>query len=145
MTENTKVCPKCKTTYEYGTTRLNSYCHECHSAYGSVLRKLKLEHKVPDNHRCLICEKPESELKDIHGKNGRQQSKWALDHCHESGAFRGFLCRNCNNGLGRFEDDPELLIKAAAYLQHHFGRSWTGYWGYGGGINILIIAGFTEK
>lgn len=145
MTENTKVCPKCRKRYYQRTQRLGTYCDECNKDYNSVLKKLRSENSVPTDHKCLICQKSEEQLKDIHGRNGRMQSKWALDHCHGSGEFRGFLCRNCNNGLGRFEDDPELLIKAASYLQHHFGRSWTGYWGYWGGHQHLDYSRFHRK
>lgn len=40
-----------------------------------------------------------------------------VDHCHETGKTRGFLCRNCNVGLGYFKDDPEHLARAIHYLQ----------------------------
>jgi hypothetical protein len=33
--------------------------------------------------------------------------KLAVDHCHTTDAIRGLLCSDCNNGLGRFRDDPE--------------------------------------
>jgi hypothetical protein len=40
-----------------------------------------------------------------------------LDHCHKTGTFRGILCPNCNLSLGRFEDNPERLIRAAEYVR----------------------------
>jgi hypothetical protein len=56
--------------------------------------------------RCAICrsEKPG-------GRGG-----FAVDHCHTAGHVRGLLCVNCNNGLGRFKDDPVRLLAAADYL-----------------------------
>jgi len=40
-----------------------------------------------------------------------------LDHDHESGEWRGVLCRDCNIGLGLFKDNQALLLSAAIYLQ----------------------------
>jgi hypothetical protein len=39
-----------------------------------------------------------------------------LDHCHDTGMVRGFLCVRCNMGLGMFADDPLLLGQAIEYL-----------------------------
>ena len=49
----------------------------------------------------------------------KRHTPWRLDHCHETGEFRGFLCTNCNTGLGKFTDDPDILLNAIAYLQGH--------------------------
>jgi hypothetical protein len=40
-----------------------------------------------------------------------------LDHDHETGMLRGWLCHHCNTGLGLFRDSPELLHVAAGYLR----------------------------
>jgi hypothetical protein len=40
-----------------------------------------------------------------------------VDHCHQSGKVRGLLCINCNHGIGKFKDNPQLLRTAATYLE----------------------------
>ena len=57
--------------------------------------------------RCAICRT------DTPGGKGG----WHVDHDHETKAIRGLLCNNCNNGLGRFADDPVRLRGAVAYLE----------------------------
>ena len=41
----------------------------------------------------------------------------AVDHCHKTKIVRGILCRKCNQGLGLFNDNPQLLRSAASYLE----------------------------
>jgi hypothetical protein len=55
------------------------------------------------NHACGICERPFHRTPHI-------------DHCHVTGLVRGLLCHTCNVGLGHFDDNPALLVKAARYL-----------------------------
>lgn len=40
-----------------------------------------------------------------------------LDHDHSTGKIRALLCQQCNMGIGMFGDDPDLVVKAAAYLK----------------------------
>lgn len=63
------------------------------------------------NGKCKICGRAETQK--IRGKPFRL----AVDHCHSKGAIRGLLCRQCNTGLGAFNDDVELLSAAIAYLK----------------------------
>ena len=50
---------------------------------------------------------------------GAHGPRMAMDHCHTTGKVRAPLCSNCNNGLGRFLDRPDLLRAAADYLERH--------------------------
>lgn len=70
-------------------------------AFGTYAQMLTAQ-----NGSCAICEATEA--------GGR--GKFHVDHCHSSKAVRGLLCNDCNNGLGRFKDDIELLEKAILYL-----------------------------
>jgi hypothetical protein len=56
--------------------------------------------------RCPICHRVFESDRDAH-----------VDHDHDTGRVRGLLCNNCNNGLGRFKDDPSALRRAAEYLE----------------------------
>jgi hypothetical protein len=40
-----------------------------------------------------------------------------IDHDHGTGKVRGLLCRDCNQGIGRFHDNPAILRKAADYIE----------------------------
>lgn len=50
---------------------------------------------------------------------GDKQTSPHVDHCHETGKVRGFLCRRCNSVLGLVNDDQAILGKLAKYLGKH--------------------------
>ena len=55
---------------------------------------------------CAICLKPfEPGTKNFH-----------VDHDHKAGIIRGILCPACNLGLGHFQDNPDILKRAAWYI-----------------------------
>jgi hypothetical protein len=47
----------------------------------------------------------------------RSSMALCLDHEHLTGMFRGWICSNCNVGLGHFRDNAEALEKAARYIR----------------------------
>lgn len=81
--------------------RIKARRQEAYGLTHEELAVLLAQHEV-----CAICKTTEW------GKKGPQ-----VDHCHATGRVRGVLCSNCNQGLGRFADDPQRLRKAAEYLE----------------------------
>ena len=91
---NPLVGRKCRYKTRYGITLED---------YEKLLNRQK--------HRCVICG-----LTDVKAKI-RYNKRLEVDHDHKSKKVRGLLCDGCNNGLGRFEDNPKLLRKAIKYLK----------------------------
>jgi hypothetical protein len=63
---------------------------------------------------CAICKQEET----WKYKSGRIASL-SVDHCHTTGKIRGLLCRDCNQSLGKFKDDHNMLRAAYEYLSTH--------------------------
>ena len=63
--------------------------------------------------RCAICGNPPNP------DGVRAASRLHADHDHVTGRHRDLLCNSCNNGIGRFRDDPALLRAAAEYIERH--------------------------
>ena len=110
-----KVCIHCKILkpiHAYRTCRLyknmtqgeyvRSECKDCEK---KASRQLSLAKKQapPKPTFCDCCNQPTTHL--------------VLDHDHTTGLFRGWLCRNCNQGIGKLGDNIEGLMNAIDYLQ----------------------------
>ena len=64
--------------------------------------------------RCAICHMPETAT-----RNGEVKAL-AVDHNHTTGVVRELLCQTCNQMIGFAQDNPEVLRKAADYLDKHW-------------------------
>lgn len=60
------------------------------------------------NGRCAICFSPQPSGVSLY-----------IDHCHDTGAVRGLLCRPCNSGIGFLQDDVNRMKSAIRYLENH--------------------------
>ena len=107
---DTKICSHCqeeKNISFYGTVNSDNYgrlftktiCNTCSAHHQKIIKKHKEKYGPTKPNQCMICDK---------------ETTLQLDHCHETHAFRGWLCVNCNVGLGRL-DNETLLIKALEY------------------------------
>lgn len=128
-----KRCPKCSTAKLLGEfySPDAGYCKECSKRgvrewnkanpganraysvkklYGVAARDLQAMIAAQGD-ACAVC-----------GGRNRGNKSLGVDHDHATGAVRGLLCDSCNSGLGRFRDNPDLLIAAAWYLRRHKGQ-----------------------
>tara|TARA_A100001201_G_scaffold139794_1_gene132153 strand:- start:2 stop:553 length:552 start_codon:yes stop_codon:yes gene_type:complete len=117
-----RTCIKCEKLLPYTAFALRSEgfrrteCKVCTNQLAKIRSDLRKDNPPPDemNYQCPICLKYGYELQ---GGGGRNQSAWALDHCHETDTFRGYTCQRCNRGV--FRDDIPTIQRYIDYLQTH--------------------------
>jgi|GEM_PF-1636305 len=66
------------------------------------------------NNKCAICKLPSNLF----------NKELFIDHCHLTGKFRGFLCGNCNLGIGYFKDRKKLMLSAIKYLENNNAKTY---------------------
>ena len=117
---NGRVCSKCEIkkpneefSYCGGANYFRPECKQCNRELANIRKQLKAEHgNPPEDYQCPVCG---LKTDQVEGKGG-SAGAWVLDHCHDTGTFRGWLCQKCNRGLGCFGDSIEGLKLGIAYL-----------------------------
>ena len=111
--EGNRICIECDRDlpieeFYYESRRSEGFrcrCETCHKLYikvvpyGITVREYR-EAESRQKNACAIC---------------KRKMALVIDHCHESGEFRGLLCHRCNIGLAIL-DDEERSHAAADYL-----------------------------
>ena len=64
--------------------------------------------RPPEGTPCQICNKPM-----VYKRNA---DLMCFDHDPITHEFRGWICQNCNTGIGKLGDTPEGVLKALDYL-----------------------------
>lgn len=110
MTEK-KVCPGCLvekcmehfsiSNVKYNTIYKKKFCKLCCNKMTKVRNELK-KTAPPKPDICDCC--------------GKITSRFCLDHDHKTNKFRGWICDDCNTGIGKLGDTKEGLKTAYDYL-----------------------------
>lgn len=110
-------CKECNNDYHYQKYNLQDpeqvFKYNLKYQYGITDTDYELMLKSQEE-KCKICGQSET-TKNNNGKIKRL----SVDHDHKTGKIRGLLCDNCNNALGRFNDDIEILKAAITYLERN--------------------------
>jgi hypothetical protein len=84
-----------------GAYYLKKICRQCHTILEKERKKVR-KIAPPKPERCDRCHK---------------KTKLEVDHIHGLTTFRGWLCTDCNSGMGKLGDNLEGLLQAAVYLE----------------------------
>lgn len=116
-----RICKKCRRRLPIEAFERNrpnvwrSTCKECRKGKKSIpaeaRRSYEAQHPRPQigsDFYCRICERT------ITIENNRDVN---LDHDHATGEIRGWICNNCNTGIGALNDDVNLLKRSIRWLE----------------------------
>lgn len=122
----TKICRRCgnqKSIFDFeknqrsiaGKISRRGECKDCRKRKTPINQKAKRQYEqanpkppIGAMFRCPICDVSFTRqfVNDV-----------VLDHDHDTGEMRGYICRMCNSGIGMMEDSPTILARAIAWLQ----------------------------
>ena len=104
----TKVCKICGqekylADFHANGTWTRPECKECACLNQNLYYKMRKGQSAPDRGTpCECC--------------GDTTSVLHWDHDHKTKEHRGWLCSNCNTGIGKLGDNPKGVIQALNYL-----------------------------
>jgi len=129
----TKKCIKCgeyKTLDNFEKNMnpnvLRNDCKICRRKQYKELSYLKKQYSGTEpkdpNYRCPICDRTESDIKFTGAYDAIMRKSltiWRLDHDHNTGRVRGWICDCCNRGIGGqgFSENITALKNAIKYLE----------------------------
>lgn len=113
-------------------SHLSSECRDCHYKRGRAEHLKRVYGITAEEYDamlvaqggvCAICGLSDtSRERKIEGRKRlprRNIDTLRIDHDHVTGKVRGLLCTPCNQAIGHMRDDPELLRRAAVYLDSY--------------------------
>ena len=137
--EDTQTCTKClknlplkfysiKTILTKERGILSTVCSSCSN---KEHKKQKERHACVspphDSYVCPICERNKEQIQSKtiavyresykRLKERSRKTPWRLDHDHDTGKIRGWLCDKCNTSLGQLGDNIKSINKALQYLK----------------------------
>lgn len=114
ITQQCRHCRIRKPLYEYGRDKRGRYGHETRCKACS-----RVQHKRATNAKLSLGGKPSSDYLCPICLEHNEYEDWCPDHDNGTGLSRQWLCRECNTGLGRFNDDPRVVLRVLSYLARH--------------------------
>ena len=116
----TKICLKCNEEKPYSEFYVNTYrrnknniesnywysCKRCDNKLKTIRKRIR-KNAPPQPEVCECCNKSSDKL--------------FVDHDHVTLLFRGWICPNCNTGIGNLGDNLEGVMNAVRYLEN---RQW---------------------
>ena len=116
-----KVCNSCNQKLEIGNFQhckrgVRGTCKKCRARNQKAINHLRKEWKKLGKEipiECQCCGK-QTTKSDLHGGS----KSIVLDHDHETNKFRGWLCHDCNRGIGLLGDNISGLESAIKYLKN---------------------------
>ena len=121
-----KICRKCqksKSIFDFeknqrtirGKVSRRGECRECRKwklpmsqKARKEFEKINIQPPMGQPFHCPICNRTIVR---------QYKNDVVLDHFHDTGEIRGWICRMCNNSMGMMEDDVNILKRAIKWLE----------------------------